>query len=153
LAELATRATDQAEESEAKVKICIAEKDALLRTSNEAKQELLAKLKTLQEIINEKDQQLKVLKLNQLVFSRGQKVLRLKFSALFCQLSLNMLGRQQQLILLVEKDQQVLQMGKTITITKRNVCIHFEFPAFFKRPTKRREFQIIIIRSAEIGRR
>jgi hypothetical protein len=40
-------------------------------------------------------------------------VLRLKFSALFCQLSLNMLGRQQRLILLVEKDQQVLQMGKT----------------------------------------
>jgi hypothetical protein len=51
-------------------------------------------------------------------------VLRFKFSALFCQLSLNMLGRQQQLILHVEKDQQVLQMGKTITITKRNICIH-----------------------------
>jgi hypothetical protein len=29
---------------------------------------------------------------------------------LFCQLSLNMLGRQQRLILLVEKDQQVLQI-------------------------------------------
>jgi hypothetical protein len=29
-----------------------------------------------------------------------------------------MLGRQQRLILLVEKDQQVLQMGKTITIIK-----------------------------------
>jgi hypothetical protein len=29
-----------------------------------------------------------------------------------------MLGRQQWLILLVEKDQQVLQMGKTIAITK-----------------------------------
>jgi hypothetical protein len=40
-------------------------------------------------------------------------------------LSLNMLGRQQRLILLVEKDQQVLQMGKTITTTtKRNICIH-----------------------------
>jgi hypothetical protein len=37
-------------------------------------------------------------------------------------LSLNMLGRQQRLILLVEKDQQILQMGKTIT--KRNICIH-----------------------------
>jgi hypothetical protein len=49
-------------------------------------------------------------------FSRGQKVLRFKFSALFCQLSLKKLGRQQRLILLVEKDQQVLQMGKTITI-------------------------------------
>jgi hypothetical protein len=36
-----------------------------------------------------------------------------------------MLGRQQQqLILLVGKDQQVLQMGKTITRTKRNICIH-----------------------------
>jgi hypothetical protein len=46
-------------------------------------------------------------------FSRGQKVLGFKFAALFCQLSLSMLGRQQQLILLVEKDQQVLQMGKT----------------------------------------
>jgi hypothetical protein len=48
-------------------------------------------------------------------------VLRFKFSALFCQLSLNMLGRQQWLILLVEKDQQVLQMGKTITKTKINI--------------------------------
>jgi hypothetical protein len=48
-------------------------------------------------------------------------VLRFKFSALFCQLSLNMLGRQQRLILLVEKDQQVIHMGKTITITKRNI--------------------------------
>jgi hypothetical protein len=37
-------------------------------------------------------------------------VLRFKFSTLFCQLSLNMLGRQQRLILLVEQDQQVLQM-------------------------------------------
>jgi hypothetical protein len=37
-------------------------------------------------------------------------VLRFKFSALLCQLSLNMLGSQQRLILLVEKDQQVLQM-------------------------------------------
>jgi hypothetical protein len=37
-------------------------------------------------------------------------LLTLKISALFCQLSLNMLGRQQRLILLVEKDQQVLQM-------------------------------------------
>jgi hypothetical protein len=35
-----------------------------------------------------------------------------------------MLGRQQRLILLVEKDQQVLQMDQTITIPKRNVCIH-----------------------------
>jgi hypothetical protein len=57
-------------------------------------------------------------------FSRGQKVLRLKFSALFCPLSLNMLGCQQQLILLVETDQQVLQMGKTISITKKIICIH-----------------------------
>jgi hypothetical protein len=52
-------------------------------------------------------------------FSRGQKVLRFKFSALFGQLSLNMLGRQQWLIVHVEKDQQVIQMGKTIT--KRNI--------------------------------
>jgi hypothetical protein len=58
-------------------------------------------------------------------FSRGQKVLRLKNSALFCQLSLNMLGRQQQLISLVQV-LQVLQMGKTITITKINICIHMQ---------------------------
>jgi hypothetical protein len=45
-------------------------------------------------------------------FSRGQKVLRFKFSTLLCQLSLNMLGRHHGLILLVEKDQQVLQMIK-----------------------------------------
>jgi hypothetical protein len=36
-----------------------------------------------------------------------------------------MLGRQQQLVLLVEKDQQVLQMGKTIT--KRNICTWLEW--------------------------
>jgi hypothetical protein len=60
-----------------------------------------------------------------LVFSRGQKVLRFKFSSRFCQLSLNMLGRQQRLIFLVEKDQQVLQMGKTIT--KRNICIYMHW--------------------------
>jgi hypothetical protein len=35
-----------------------------------------------------------------------------------------MLGRQQWLILLVENDQQVLQMGKTITIPKKNICFH-----------------------------
>jgi hypothetical protein len=37
------------------------------------------------------------------------------------------LSRQQWLILLAEKDQQVLQLGKTITITKRShpdTCIH-----------------------------
>jgi hypothetical protein len=51
-------------------------------------------------------------------------VLRFKFCDLFCQLSLKMLGRQQRLNLLVKKDQQVLQMGKTIKITKRNICIH-----------------------------
>jgi hypothetical protein len=51
-------------------------------------------------------------------------VLRFKISALFYKWSLNMLGLQQRLILLVEKDQQVLPMGKTITITKRNLCIH-----------------------------
>jgi hypothetical protein len=45
-------------------------------------------------------------------FSRGQKVLRFKMSPLFCQLSLNMLGRQQRLILLVENDQQVVQLVK-----------------------------------------
>jgi hypothetical protein len=37
-----------------------------------------------------------------------------------------MLGRQQWLILLVEKDQQVLQMGKTITITNRNIWIQMD---------------------------
>jgi hypothetical protein len=49
-------------------------------------------------------------------------MLDIPFAALFCQLSLNMLGRQQWLILLVEKDQQVIQLGKTIT--KINICIH-----------------------------
>jgi hypothetical protein len=54
-------------------------------------------------------------------------VIRFKISPLFCQLSLNnMLGRQQRLILLVEKDQQVLQMGKTKTIIKINICIHMQ---------------------------
>jgi hypothetical protein len=38
-----------------------------------------------------------------------------------------MLGRQQRLILLVEKDQQLLQMGKTITITKINIFIHMHW--------------------------
>jgi hypothetical protein len=51
-------------------------------------------------------------------------VLRFKFSTLFCQLSVIMLGRQQRLILLVEKDQQVLQLGKTLTVTKKNICIY-----------------------------
>jgi hypothetical protein len=55
-------------------------------------------------------------------FSRGQKVLR--FSALFCLLSLNMLGRQQWQILLVEKDQQVLQLGKTIPKRSHPYTIH-----------------------------
>jgi hypothetical protein len=35
-----------------------------------------------------------------------------------------MLGRQQQLILPVKKDHQVLQMGKTMALTKRNIYIH-----------------------------
>jgi hypothetical protein len=43
-------------------------------------------------------------------------VLRFKFSALFCQMSLNVLGRQQRLILLVEKDQQVLQREIIVSI-------------------------------------
>jgi hypothetical protein len=37
-----------------------------------------------------------------------------------------MLGRQQRLILLVEKDQQVLQMGKTITKEREifvSICV------------------------------
>jgi hypothetical protein len=60
-----------------------------------------------------------------LVFLGGKKCsIRFKYSALFCQLSLNILGLKQRLILFVEKDQQVLQMGKAITITKRNICIH-----------------------------
>jgi hypothetical protein len=43
------------------------------------------------------------------------------------------LSAARRLILLVEKDQQVLQMGKTITITitititKRNICIHMHW--------------------------
>jgi hypothetical protein len=44
----------------------------------------------------------------------------------FGQLSLKMLGLRNWLILHVEKDQQVLRLGKTITITKRNICIYWE---------------------------
>lgn len=57
---MATKATDQAEESEAKVKGCIAEKESLLQKFSYEKEELLAKLKQLQDVINDKDQELKV---------------------------------------------------------------------------------------------
>ncbi len=60
LADLATRATDQAEESEARVKACIAEKEGLLKKFAEEKDQLSAKLKQLQETINDKDLELKV---------------------------------------------------------------------------------------------
>ncbi len=60
LADLASRATDQAEESEAKVKAVVSEREALVKASSEAKQELLSKIKRLQEIIEDKDQELKV---------------------------------------------------------------------------------------------
>ena len=60
MAELASKATDQAEESEAKVKALRLEKEDLLETFSSEKQELLAKLKELQEIIADKDQELKV---------------------------------------------------------------------------------------------
>ena len=60
MAELASKATDQAEESEAKVKALRVEKEDLLETFSSEKQELLAKLKELQEIIADKDQELKV---------------------------------------------------------------------------------------------
>ena len=62
MAELATKATDQAEESEAKVKALRTEKEEMLKTFSEEKHELLAKLKQLQEIITDKDQELKVSK-------------------------------------------------------------------------------------------
>ena len=62
LADLATKATDQAEESEAKVKTCIAEKEAQWQKFSDEKQELLAKLMQLEEVINDKHQQLKVRK-------------------------------------------------------------------------------------------
>ena len=60
LAELATKATDQAEESEGKFKSCIAEKENLLQKFADEKQELLAKLNQLQDVISDKDQELKV---------------------------------------------------------------------------------------------
>lgn len=60
LADLATKATDQAEESEAKVKACNAEKESLMNKFCQEKQELLADLKRLQDLINEKDQELRV---------------------------------------------------------------------------------------------
>ena len=60
MAELASKATDQAEESEAKVKALRVEKEDLLETFSSEKQELLAKLKELQDIIADKDQELKV---------------------------------------------------------------------------------------------
>jgi hypothetical protein len=58
-------------------------------------------------------------------FSRGQKVL--KFSALFCQLSLNMLGRQQRLICLLRKISRYYKWVKQSKITKRNICIHMHW--------------------------
>ena len=60
LAELATKATDQAEESEGKFKSCIAEKENLLQKFADEKQELLDKLNQLQDVISDKDQELKV---------------------------------------------------------------------------------------------
>ena len=60
LAELATKATDQAEESEGKFKSCIAEKEDLLQKFADEKQELLDKLNQLQDVISDKDQELKV---------------------------------------------------------------------------------------------
>ena len=60
LAELATKATDQAEESEGKFKACIADKENLLQKFSDEKQELLAKLNQLQDVINDKDRELKV---------------------------------------------------------------------------------------------
>ena len=62
LAELATKATDQAEESEGKFKSCIAEKENLLQKFADEKQELLDKLNQLQDVISDKDQELKVSK-------------------------------------------------------------------------------------------
>ena len=60
LAELATKATDQAEESEGKFKACIADKENLLQKFSDEKQELLSRLNQLQDVISHKDQELKV---------------------------------------------------------------------------------------------
>jgi len=57
---LAIRATDQAEESESRVKVLKVEKENLLKSFADEKLELLAKLKQLQELIADKDQQLRV---------------------------------------------------------------------------------------------
>ena len=71
LAELATKATDQAEESEGKFKSCIAEKENLLQKFADEKQELLDKLNQLQDVISDKDQELKVS--NHLFCKHGMK--------------------------------------------------------------------------------
>ena len=57
---MATKATDQAEISQAKVKVCTAEKETQLQKFKDEKEQLLSKLKQLQDIISEKDQYLKV---------------------------------------------------------------------------------------------
>ena len=57
---MATKATDQAEESEGKFKACIADKEDLLKKFSDEKQELLDKLNHLQDVISDKDQELKV---------------------------------------------------------------------------------------------
>ena len=69
LAELASKATDQAEESESKVKTLRKEKDELLQAFSIEKQDLMTKLTQLQQIIADKDQELKVCKKNLKVFT------------------------------------------------------------------------------------
>ena len=59
---MASKATDQAEESESKVKTLRKEKDELLQAFSIEKQDLINKLTQLQQIIADKDQELKVCK-------------------------------------------------------------------------------------------
>ena len=56
---MASKATDQAEESESKVKTLRKEKDELLQAFSIEKQDLMTKLTQLQQIIADKDQELK----------------------------------------------------------------------------------------------
>ena len=67
LADLASKATDQAEESEGKVKALLKEKEALQDQFVAERHDLLAKVSRLQIIVNDKDQECKVRKLLSLI--------------------------------------------------------------------------------------
>ena len=62
LADLASKATDQAEESEGKVKALLKEKEALQEELVAERHDLLAQVSRWQLIVNDKDQECKVIK-------------------------------------------------------------------------------------------